>query len=171
MSTLDDKEPPAATGQPEPAVRVPLRLEDLAGALAMALLCAITFANVVVRYLTDESFAWTEEISIFLMMAMVLVAAAAAVARDRHIRIEYFFEQGSARRQRALALLSAGCTAAFFLLLAVLAARMAWDEFRFDETSPGIGVPKWIYTAWMPLLSLAIAGRALGVLLRKAARE
>ena len=145
---------------------VPLKIEDVVGALAMGALCLITFINVLVRYLTDGSFAWTEEISIFLMMAMSLVAGAAAVARDKHIRIEYFYEQGSAARQRRLAILSAACILAFFLLLAVLGTRMTWDEFHFDETSPGIGVPKWIYTIWLPLLSLAIAGRAFGLLIR-----
>lgn len=149
---------------------VPLKIEDVVGALAMGALCLITFINVLVRYLTDGSFAWTEEISIFLMMAMSLVAGAAAVARDKHIRIEYFYEQGSAVRQRRLAILSAACILVFFLLLAVLGARMTWDEFHFDETSPGIGVPKWIYTIWLPLLSLAIAGRALGLLIRKLRR-
>jgi len=146
--------------------RVPLKSEDIVGALAMGALCVITFVNVLVRYLTDVSFAWTEEISIFLMMAMSLVAGAAAVARDKHIRIEYFYAQGSQARQRRLAILSSACILAFFVLLAVLGARMTWDEFRFDETSPGIGVPKWIYTIWLPLLSLAIAGRALGLLIR-----
>ena len=150
--------------------RVPLKIEDVLGALAMGALCVITFVNVVVRYLTDGSFAWTEEISIFLMMAMSLVAGAAAVARDKHIRIEFFYEQGSVARQRRLAILSAACILVFFLLLAVLGARMTWDEFHFDETSPGIGVPKWIYTIWLPLLSLAIAGRALGLLIRKLRR-
>jgi len=159
---------PAQGGSDAPEEpRVPLKIEDIVGALAMGALCVITFVNVLVRYLTDGSFAWTEEISIFLMMAMSLVAGAAAVARDKHIRIEYFYEQGSAARQRKLAILSAACILVFFVLLAVLGVRMTWDEFRFDETSPGIGVPKWIYTIWLPLLSLAIAGRALGLLVRK----
>lgn len=157
--------PESAGNQPQ--TRVPLKIEDVIGALAMAALCGITFVNVVVRYFTDESFAWTEEISIFLMVVMTLVAGAAAVARDRHIRIEYFFERGTARRQRNLALLSAFATLVLFAAMAVLGARMAFDEFRFDETSPGIGIPKWIYTIWLPILSLAIALRALGVLIRR----
>lgn len=154
---------------PPGAAEAPLRWEDYAGALAMAALCLITFANVVVRYLTDESFAWTEEFSIFLMMVLSLVAGAAAFSRDRHIRIEYFFEGGTLRRQRLLAIFSAACVLAFFLALALLAGRMAWDEYSFNETSPGIGVPKWWYTIWLPILSLVIAARALGLLLRKLA--
>jgi TRAP-type C4-dicarboxylate transport system permease small subunit len=49
----------------------------------------------------------------------------------------------------------------------VLGTRMVWDEFRFGETSPGIGLPKWWYSVWLPVLSVAIALRAGGVFLRK----
>ena len=161
-------DPEIESGASEPRTRVPLRIEDVTGALAMGLLCVITFANVVVRYFTDESFAWTEEISIFLMVIMTLVAGAAAVARDKHIRIEFFFDGGTDARRRFLALLSALGICVLFLAMAVLGGRMAWDEFHFDETSPGIGVPKWIYTIWLPILSLVIALRALGVVIRRA---
>ena len=41
---------------------------------------------------------------------------------------------------------------------------MAWDEYRYEVTSPGLGIPTWFYTMWLPLLSLAIFGRAVGVL-------
>jgi TRAP-type C4-dicarboxylate transport system permease small subunit len=157
------------TESADPDTLVPLKVEDWIGAVSMGALCLITFVNVLVRYFTDESFAWTEEISIFLMVVMTLVAGAAAVARDKHIRIEFFFEGGSDERRRLLALLSAAGILVLFLAMTVLGARMAWDEFRFDETSPGIGIPKWIYTVWLPILSLAIALRALGVVIRKAA--
>jgi len=148
-------------------VRVPLALEDVFAAACMAILAIITFANVLLRYLTDESIAWTEEISIAIMVVMTLAAAAAAVARERHIRIEYFLERGPLARRRVLALIANAATASFFLVLAVLSARVVWDEFRFGETSPGIGVPKWWYTLWLPLLSIAITLRALGAFQRR----
>lgn len=143
-----------------------LRWEDWIGAGAMALLAIITFANVLVRYFTDQSFAWTEEISIWLMVVVTMVAASAAVARDRHIRIEAFFTGGTARRQRALALLSAGCTVLAFGILTVLAVRFFWDDYKYDVTSPGIGLPQWWYSIWLPLLALAITLRGLQVLYR-----
>jgi TRAP-type C4-dicarboxylate transport system permease small subunit len=155
------------TDQPPVPTRLPLALEDVFAAACMAVLALITFANVVLRYLTDESIAWTEEISIALMVLMTLAAAAAAVARERHIRIDYFLERGPAHRRRLLALIATGAVIAFFVLLTVLSVRMVWDEFRFDETSPGIGVPKWWYTVWVPLLSLAIALRAAGLFVRR----
>ena len=158
--------PPEIEAADEPT-RVPLAIEDWATVLIMGLLACITFANVLVRYFTDSSFAWTEEFSVFLMILLALVAGSAAVARDRHIRIEYFAESGSMARRKRLAQFGAIMVALLFLLIGALSVRVVWDDYRFEETSPGIGVPKWWYSIWLPLLSVAIALRAGGVLLRK----
>ena len=101
------------------------------------------------------------------MVLMTLVAGAAAVARDRHIRIEYFFEGGSARRKQFLSMLSAFAILLLFAAMAILGGRVAYDDFHYSDTSPGIGIPNWIYTMWLPILSAVIALRALGVLIRK----
>ncbi len=146
---------------------VPLKIEDWLTVIVMALLATITFSNVLVRYFTNHSFAWTEEISIFLMIVLALVAGSAAVARNCHIRIEYFTEKGSPGRRRGLACFGALIVFTLFVLLAILSLRMVWDDFRFGETSPGIGVPQWWYSVWLPILSIAIALRALGLFVRK----
>ena len=88
-----------------PRLGVPVALEEGLAVACMALLVLITLINVLIRYFTDESFAWTEEISIFLMVVMTLAGASAAAARDRHIRIEYFYDSGTAARKRRLQLL------------------------------------------------------------------
>jgi TRAP-type C4-dicarboxylate transport system permease small subunit len=134
--------------------------EDWIAALSMAALCVITMANVVARYLTDESFAWTEEMSVFLLILTTMAGASAAALRNNHIRIEYFLESGPPGRQRALALLGAVLTVAFFVALAVLTGRMAWDDYRYAEISMGLGVPRWWYSAWVPAFSFVIALRA-----------
>ena len=134
--------------------------EEWVGVSCMCLLVAITLGNVLARYFTNESFAWTEEISVFLMVVMVLAGAAGAAARDGHIRIEYFYDRGSRKRQRALRLVSAVATVAVFVLLAVLFARTLLDEVRWAETSVGLGVPRWWFTVWVAPLCLAVAARA-----------
>lgn len=144
-----------------------LHLEDWLTAASMALLALITFANVIVRYFTSSSFAWTEEISIFLMILLALVGGASAVARDQHIRIEFFCHSGSATRRRRLAQLGAACVALLFGVIAVLSVRVVWDDYRFEETSPGIGVPQWWYSIWLPVCALLIGLRAIGLLIRR----
>src|SRR5258706_6408591 len=103
----------------------------------MAALCVITMVNVVVRYLTDESFAWTEEFSVFLLVLTTMAGTSAAALRDNHIRIEFFLQRGSAAHRRRLALSGALINAGFFLALALLAGRMALDHFRYSEISMG----------------------------------
>ena len=144
-----------------------LALEDWLVVLIMAALALITFANVLLRYFTDTSFAWTEEISIFLMIVLAMVGGSSAVARDQHIRIEFFSGNGSAQRRRRLARLGALMTALLFTVLAVLSVRLVWDDWRYEETSPGIGVPQWWYSMWLPICSVAIALRALGLFVRQ----
>jgi len=148
---------------PPPPPRKPI--EEMVAVAAMALLVLITLVNVLVRYLTDESFAWTEELSVFLMVLMALAGASAVAGRDRHIRIEFFYTRRSpgeaAVPRRRLQLLSAAASTAVFMLLAVLFARWAWDQYRFAETSMGLGVPLWWYGIAMPVLCAAIAWRCL----------
>lgn len=136
-------------------------LEEVIGAALMALLVVITLMNVLVRYFTSQSFAWTEEISVFLLLVMTLAGASIAAAQDAHIRVEFFYSGGSDRRRRWLAALSALAAATLFVLLAILLVRAAWSEFEFGETTFGLGVPRWWYTAFTPILALLVAVRAI----------
>ena len=170
---LLDAGSPADTITPTPDEKtlVPLKVEDWLTVIIMGMLACITFANVLVRYFTDSSFAWTEEFSVFLMILLAMVAGSAAVARDRHIRIEYFSESGSMARRKRLSQFGAVLVAALFFLIAGLSVRMVWDDFRFEETSPGIGVPQWWYSIWLPIVSTAIALRACGLFVRRGKQD
>ena len=153
--------------EPEEKTAVPLKIEDWLTVIVMALLALITFSNVLVRYFTSESFAWTEEFSVFLMIVLALVAGSASVARNRQIRIEYFADSGPIERQKALARFGALMMGLLFALIAVLSVRTVYDDFLYGETSPGIGVPQWWYTIWLPVLSIAISARAVGLFIRR----
>lgn len=139
-------------------------LRELEGHIAvacMALLVVITLLNVLTRYFTDQSFAWTEEISVFLMGLMCFAGAASVAGRDQHIRIELFYDSGTAARQRSLKLFSSAVSMVFFIVLAYLFARLVMDEYKYEETSMGLNVPRWWYSIWLPPLCIAIALRTV----------
>ncbi|NYZ17281.1 TRAP transporter small permease [Azospirillum sp. RWY-5-1] len=145
-----------------PKTRVPVTIERAAAALAMAGLCVISFANVAVRYLTDVSFAFTEEYSIFLMVVMTFFGASVAVAADRHIRITFLVDRlpRSVRRVTETVVWTAALV--MFGFLAWYGGRLTYDQWRFEETSPALGNPQWLYTVWMPALSVVVALRVVG---------
>lgn len=163
MDAPDHEKPPA---RPVDRPRISLRVEEAIAAAAMALICVITFANVVVRYLTDASFAFTEEISVFLLVVLTLVGAAGAFARNRNIRVEFFAALTPTTVQRWLEIGGLLLTVVLFAMVAWYGGRFVVDDWKYDTTSPGLGVPQWIYSIWLPVLALAIAGRALGRVVR-----
>jgi TRAP-type C4-dicarboxylate transport system permease small subunit len=137
-------------------------------AVLMAVLAAITFANVLVRYFTDRSFAFTEEYSVALMVVLTLVGASAAFAADRHIRMTYFVEKLGPVAQRRIEFLVLGLSLLLFLLVTWYGTRLTWDEYRFEVLSPGLGVPQWHYTVALPVIAGVICLRILGRLVRVA---
>ncbi|HEX2517919.1 MAG TPA: TRAP transporter small permease [Castellaniella sp.] len=159
------------TPPPDPLVRIPLLLEDWVTVLTMAVLACITLANVIVRYLTSESFAWTEEISIFLLVVLTMSASGSAFVRRLHIRIEMLADAGSTERQRRFTLASTAICLLFFIVLTILLGRMALDDFNWGDTSPAIGVPVWWYSSWLPVLSTTISLRLIGMLQRAWRRQ
>ncbi len=159
-------EPDPSLARANPPTRVPLRIEEMLAAAAMAVMILITLGNVVARYLTNYSFAFTEEYSIALMVIVTLLGASLATAADRHIRVTYLVERWPTKRRRRVETLVMAAIVVMFGLLAALGARMTWDEWRFEVTSPGLGYPQWLYTMWLPILSLVIIGRAIGRMIR-----
>ena len=127
----------------------------------MALLCVITMANVVVRYFTNFSFAFTEEISVWLMVFMTLVGAASAFRTGKHINVSLLVNRLPPPWRRAVELFALAATAVMFVLLVWYGARMAYDDFRYEVTSPALGVQQWFYSIWLPLLSAVIVIRLL----------
>jgi TRAP-type transport system small permease protein len=162
MADLCD--PDRGTGRPK--TRVPLKIEETLAGAAIALLALLTFANVVVRYATDFSFAFTEEFSIFVMVLMTLFGASSVMAKNGHLNIAYLVDRLSPPYRRWIRLAATGTVVVTFALLAALGGVMAYDEYRYEVTSPGLGIPTWIYTVWLPILSLAIMGRTVGLFIR-----
>ena len=80
-------EPDPAAPAPEPRTRVPLALERVLLAGCMAAMALITFGNVVTRYLSNISLAFTEEYSVALMVVVALLGTSLATAAGRHVRI------------------------------------------------------------------------------------
>lgn len=153
--------------------RVPVSIEGALGAGLMALLCVITFANVVTRYLTNVSLAFTEEFSVTLMVILALVGAASAFAKGQHLRMGFAADKLPPVPRLWLEALVLLLGMALFALIAWYGARLTWDEFSFEVSSSGLGVPQWLYTLWLPVLSGVVCARIAGRIARvlRAARR
>ena len=149
-----------------PAEHPPYTIEQTLSGIVMGLIVLITFGNVLARYFTAQSFAATEEFSIALLIVLSFLGSSAAFAFDRHIRVSFFADKLPPAGRAALEWLSFAVTASLFAFIAFHAGVLTWDQYRFEETSPALGVPQWWYTVWMPVLAVALVLRLILTRLR-----
>lgn len=132
------------------------RPEAWLASLALIAICVISLGNVIVRYTTDASFAFTEEFSVFLLVVLTFAGAAVAARRNQHIRIELIEHYLPPRALKGLFVLQWLVGVAVFGVTAWYGSTFAMQEYNWESLSPGLGLPSWIYVIWLPLLSVAI---------------
>jgi TRAP-type C4-dicarboxylate transport system permease small subunit len=162
---MEPTSPEVHTEAPRPSR--PFRVEDALAALIMAVLCLITFANVLTRFFPSISFAFTEEFSVFLVVVMTFVGAATAFTRGHHLSITFLVDKLPAQGQRWQRRFALLCGLAMFGVLTWYGGLMWWDDYQTGLTSPGLGVPQWWYTLSVPVLSALVMLRLLQLLLRR----
>ncbi len=129
------------------------RLERVLATLALVVIALISLGNVIVRYVTDASFAFTEEISVFLLVVLTFAGAAVAMRRNGHIRIGLLERALSSGPRRALIVFQWLSGATVLGLVVWFGAKLAIEEYRWETQSPGLGVPQWWYIVWLPVLA------------------
>ncbi|HBM08661.1 TRAP transporter small permease [Pseudomonas sp. Choline-3u-10] len=129
------------------------RLERVLATLALVIISVISLANVVVRYFTDASFAFTEEISVFLLVILTFAGASVAMRSNRHIRIG-FAERMFPRLRTPLILLQWLASVLVLGMVLWYGGQFALEEYQWESESPGLGLPNWWYVVWLPLLAL-----------------
>ena len=75
-------------------------IEKIVLSVLLVFVTALTFANVVVRKLTDSSFAWTEELVINLFVLIIMMGCALCVREGGLISLSLIYDRLSAKAQK-----------------------------------------------------------------------
>ncbi len=145
---------------------LPVSIEEAMAATLMTILAMITLLNVVTRYLSNISFAFTEEYSIILLFILVFVGVSSGIVKNSHISVTFFTDMLPEKGRKVAEFLGLLAMIACFLVLIVYGTGVTIDSYELEETSPGLGNPQWIYYAALPLLSAWACLRALGAVIR-----
>lgn len=139
------------------------RLEEiLAGTIVLAM-AVLAFANVVTRYLTNYSLAFTEELEVTALVWLTMLGAAIGVRRAAHLGFTTVRDRLPRRARRVAILLSLALTAGTCLVLIWGGLRQIAAERSLGTISEALGVPQWTYTTAIPVGALLILVRVLGV--------
>lgn len=132
------------------------RPEAWLATLALITICVISLGNVIVRYATDASFAFTEEFSVFLLVLVTFGGSAVAARHNQHIRIELIEHYLPPRARKFVYVVQWLAGVIVLGLTAWYGGVLTWQEFQWESLSPGLGLPNWVYVIWLPLLAGAI---------------
>lgn len=135
--------------------------EELLGSFLLAVMAAIAFLNVIVRYCTSFSFAWSEEMTVNFFVWVTLLGTARAFREGTHLAMSIVYNSLPKKGRTFCYLLACAITLIFFGSLVYTGSLEVWDEYELESISESLGVPVWWYTIATPLFSLLIIIRML----------
>ncbi len=115
--------------------------EDWVNLAIFWMMCGCVFLQFFTRYVLNNSFAWTEEVAIFCLVAIVFLGSAMCVRTSRHIHVDFLYRYIGGLPGRALS------TFVDLLRIAVF-AYLAWLVWKYkslipDENMTTVDFPKW----------------------------
>lgn len=131
-------------------------LEDVLGAILLAMMVTVAFVNVIVRYCTSFSFAWSEELTVNFFVWIVLLGSAKAFRHGEHLGVSLFHDILPPFGKHLCDLLFLLLCIGFFAALCLTGSLEVMDEYELESVSESLGIPVWWYTIATPLLSLLV---------------
>lgn len=113
--------------------------------IAMILLTAIVFIQVIARYVFHASLGGLEELPVYLMMISVWLAAPFVAKNDDHLKIELMdLIIKSPFVLKIIATAVKLITTVVMCYFAVISFEYVASTFQMGDISPGLGIPMWI---------------------------
>jgi TRAP-type C4-dicarboxylate transport system permease small subunit len=133
--------------------------EEALCAAMLLFMAALAFLNILTRYLTNFSLAFSEEIEVSLLVYLTMLGSAAAFKRGIHLGLVFLVGRLPPSARRWLEVGSAVLACGLFAALCWFSVRQIQDEIAMRTTSEALAIPQWWYTLGLPLGSLIIVAR------------
>jgi TRAP-type C4-dicarboxylate transport system permease small subunit len=126
-------------------------------------IAAVVILQVVSRFMLPSSPVWTEELSRYLFIYLIVLSSGLVIRQNRHVRLELFqhaLSPGYQAVYQAICHLLTGAFAAYIL-------PYAWKYAMIGrwQTSPALEVPMvWIFLSMVVFFALTVVYSALGAI-------
>ncbi|CAG9622733.1 TRAP transporter small permease [Sutcliffiella rhizosphaerae] len=128
-----------------------VKLEEWILITLMAVICVLTFGNVISRHLFHTSFSFTEELTTNLFAFIIFIGAALLARENGHLGFSLLTDYLS-DKYKIVVLILVGClTTFFFLVILWYGMGMVMQQFTYNQRTPAMGLPEWIMGFSVPL--------------------
>jgi TRAP-type C4-dicarboxylate transport system permease small subunit len=127
------------------------RIEAVMLGAGVLLMAANTVANVVGRFVFQNSIFFSEELNSILIILITFAGISYAARQGRHIRMSAIYDALPASWRKILMILIALITAAFMLALAWYAMGYIITQAGRGRVLPALQIPVWWTLVWVPV--------------------
>lgn len=135
-------------------MRIVKWFEDWVVILSFMMIVIVTFINVLSRYIFQSSLAFTEEITINLLVVLTMMGAVVGIRLGAHLGFTYLVENAKATTRRTLILVSTALMIVFLAVLLIWGGEMMIHQAIRGRATPSLGIPQWLFTLSIPLAGL-----------------
>lgn len=126
------------------------RIEAWTLGWSILVLAGFTMANVIGRFMFDQSIYFMEELSEFLMVLITFFGLGYVTRMGRHIRMTALYDQLPPRARKLLMIVIAAVTATVMLALAWYALEYVQRTAARGKVTPALQVP--LYLTYIPVV-------------------
>lgn len=125
--------------------------EKLIMSVLLVFVTVITFANVVVRKLSDSQFAWTEELVINLFVLLIMMGCGLCAREGSLISLSLVFDRLNVAGKKVFVAIITVANTAFFALLFKTGLDKVLTQIANGKRTFSLGLPEWIFTIFLPI--------------------
>jgi len=137
------------------------KFEEYTCAAMLLFMALLAFANVIVRYLTTMSFAFSEELLVNLFVWITMLGAAIGMRKGAHLSMTMAANALPRRYQKVIAVISMVCGGGLFALLFAHGVNLVVSEYRSQMTTYSMGLPMWWFGLAVPVGSAVLIIRVV----------
>lgn len=137
-----------------PIMRVLSAIENWVLIGSFIVIVAVTFINIATRYIAETSLAFTEEISINLLVVLTMMGAVVALRERAHLGFTYLIDIAGPKAKPVLVWASTVMVVAFLAVLAIYGGEMLVAQAGRGRSTPSLQIPQWIFTLSIPIAGL-----------------
>ena len=134
-------------------------IEESLVCVCLVVMTALTFVNVVARYVFSASLSFSEEITTYLFVLLSLLGSAIAAKRGAHLGLTIISDRVGPKAGRVLGIISMAFATAFSALICYFGFFMAVNQFNKGQLTAGTQLPEWIFGSFVPIGALFVTIR------------
>lgn len=136
-------------------------IERIAVTTLMLLATLVTVAQVIARYVFNNSMYWSEEFILYALISMSFLTMSMGLRHSTHIRVEILYALSSPRLVRLLHLIAALTGIVFAAALIYYGFRLSMDTLWMGQRSSAMRVPMGYVYCVIPVASVFMLFRYL----------